>query len=66
MHPIEYQRLQRPLHQRAIRHDGAELTTAGYAHDMLVMSQRPDLTPEFPAGLTHPIQQPRERTLPRP
>jgi hypothetical protein len=32
------------------------------AHDMLVMSSRPDLTPEFPAGLRHPTQSDREPT----
>jgi hypothetical protein len=30
-----------------------------FAHDMLVMSSRPDLTPEFPAGLRHPSQDDR-------
>jgi len=29
------------------------------AHDMLVMSSRPDLTPEFPAALRHPTQSDR-------
>jgi hypothetical protein len=41
-------------------------TGAGAAHDMLFLSTRPDLTPEFPNGLAHPSQRQTTPPTPRP
>ena len=58
MHHIENHRLAHQLQRFAGDRAPAPAAPAyGYStHDMLVMSSRPDLTPEFPAAFKHPTQ----------
>ncbi len=58
MHHIENHRLAHQLQRFAgTRAPEPTAPTYGYStHDMLVMSSRPDLTPEFPPAFKHPTQ----------
>lgn len=65
MHTFRHHRLT-PLFQRQDL-PAAPALGNGAPHDMLFLSSRPDLTPEFPAGLAHPSQRPaRPAPVPRP
>jgi len=58
MHHIESHRLAQQLQRFADTCTSAPAAPyyGNSSHDMLIMSSRPDLTPEFPAAFKHPTQ----------